>query len=174
MFETLAFYFFAALTLGMAFVVVTTTNILYAMTSLATAMVFVSAFFFLLDAEFLGVVQILVYVGAVVVMYAFGMMFLNASQEVQERAHAPKIPALLVMVLAVVLVALLGAPFIAQYAYTLQESLSPSVDTSNTKLIGYVLFSKYLVAFEVGAFMLLVALVGAIASALKKSPKKES
>ncbi|GMB95749.1 NADH-quinone oxidoreductase subunit J [Helicobacter sp. NHP22-001] len=173
MLETLAFYFFAALTLGMAFVVVTTTNILYAMTSLAAAMVFVSAFFFLLDAEFLGVVQILVYVGAVVVMYAFGMLFLNASKEVQERKHAPKIPALLAIALALVLVALLGAPFISHYAHSLQESLNPDLNTSNTKLVGYVLFTKYLVAFEVGAFMLLVALVGAMASALKKSPTKD-
>lgn len=58
MFETIAFYFFAILTLNMALVVITTTNILYAITALASSMVFISAFFFLLDAEFLGVVQI--------------------------------------------------------------------------------------------------------------------
>ncbi|BDQ28791.1 NADH-quinone oxidoreductase subunit J [Helicobacter ailurogastricus] len=174
MFETIAFYFFAVLTLGMALVVVTTTNVLYAMTSLAATMVFVSAFFFLLDAQFLGVVQILVYVGAVVVMYAFGMMFFNASAEVIERAHTPQIAVALALLLAVALVVFLGAPFISHYAHNLQESLNPDFNTSNTKLIGYVLFTKYLFAFEVGAFMLLVALVGAIASALKKTPTKES
>ncbi|WP_104750114.1 NADH-quinone oxidoreductase subunit J [Helicobacter cynogastricus] len=173
MFDTLAFYFFATLTLGMALVVVTTTNILYAMSALATSMVFVSAFFFLLNAEFLGVVQILVYVGAVVVMYAFGMMFFNASEDVVERAHAPKLVVVLAGLIALVLVLILGAPFISEYAHNLQESLTPDLISSNTKLIGFTLFTKYLVAFEVGALLLLVALVGAITGALKKSHKKE-
>ncbi|WP_120951144.1 NADH-quinone oxidoreductase subunit J [Helicobacter sp. L8] len=179
MFDTIAFYFFAILTLGMALVVITTKNILYAMSALAVAMVFIAAFFFLLDAEFLGVVQIIVYVGAVIVMYAFGMMFFNASEEVVERAHAPKVVVFLGVCMAVVLVLILGAPFVGQYASLLKDALNnaPS-EVSNTKLVGYALFTKYLLAFEVGGLMLLVALVGGIATALRKShfnpPPKEN
>ncbi|WP_104695244.1 NADH-quinone oxidoreductase subunit J [Helicobacter salomonis] len=170
MLDTIAFYFFAIITLGMALVVITTKNILYAMSALAVAMVFIAAFFFLLGAEFLGVVQIIVYVGAVIVMYAFGMMFFNASEEVIERAHAPKIVVFLGACMAIVLVLILGAPFVGEYASFLKDALNntPS-EVSNTKLVGYALFTKYLLAFEVSGLMLLVALVGGIATALRKS-----
>lgn len=170
MLESIAFYFFAALTLGMALVVITTKNILYAMSALAATMVFIAAFFFLLDAEFLGVVQVLVYVGAVIVMYAFGMMFFNASEEVIERAHAPKLVGVLAGSMALVLVVALGAPAVSGYV----RPLSHPVGVSNVKLIGYALFTNYLVVFEAGALMLLVALVGGIATALRKSHFKEN
>ena len=75
MLEAIAFYTFCALTLAMFLIVVTTRNILYALSALAAGMIFVSAFFFLLGAEFLGVVQIVVYTGAVIALYAFAMMF---------------------------------------------------------------------------------------------------
>ena len=71
MFEAIAFYFFMVLSIVAFLVVVSTSNILYALTALASGMIFISSFFFLLGAEFLGVVQIAVYTGAVVVMYAF-------------------------------------------------------------------------------------------------------
>lgn len=76
MFEAIAFYTFSILTIVMFLIVVFSKNALYAMSALAGGMIFISGFFFMLDAEFLGVVQIIVYSGAVMAMYAFGMMFL--------------------------------------------------------------------------------------------------
>ena len=76
MFEVVAFYLFAVLTIAMFIITVVTNNALYALSSLAAGMIFISAFFFLLNADFLGVVQIVVYTGAVMALYAFGMMFL--------------------------------------------------------------------------------------------------
>ncbi len=60
MFEIIAFYIFAALTIGMFAIVVMSRNALYSMSALAGGMIFISGFFFILDAEFLGVVQIVV------------------------------------------------------------------------------------------------------------------
>ena len=82
MYEVIAFYVFAALTVGMFSIVVMTKNALYAMSALAGGMIFVSGFFFILDAEFLGVVQIPVYSGAIMALYAFGMMFFDTTRDV--------------------------------------------------------------------------------------------
>ncbi|UOR74711.1 NADH-quinone oxidoreductase subunit J [Helicobacter pylori] len=167
MFETIAFYFFAILTLSMALVVITTTNILYAITALASSMVFISAFFFLLDAEFLGVVQITVYVGAVIVMYAFGMMFFNSAAEVIERKQSPKILCVLSFGVALLLTLILSAPSIGE---NLSKVNSNAIDAQipNIEAIGYVLFTNYLIPFEAAALMLLVAMVGGIATGIQK------
>ena len=82
MFEVVAFYLFAFLTIAMFSVTVLTKNALYALSSLAAGMIFISAFFFLLGADFLGAVQIVVYTGAVMALYAFGMFFLDSFNDV--------------------------------------------------------------------------------------------
>ncbi|GHR20159.1 NADH-quinone oxidoreductase subunit J [Helicobacter pylori] len=168
MFETIAFYFFAILTLSMALVVITTTNILYAITALASSMVFISAFFFLLDAEFLGVVQITVYVGAVIVMYTFGMMFFNSAAEVIERKQSPKILCALSFGVAILLTLILSAPSIGENLSNQVNSNAIDAQIPNIKAIGYVLFTNYLIPFEAAALMLLVAMVGGIATGIQK------
>ena len=90
MFEAVAFYLFAFLTIAMFYITVTTNNALYALSSLAAGMIFISGFFFLLGAEFLGVVQLIVYSGAVMALYAFGMMFFDGTRALQENVKNPK------------------------------------------------------------------------------------
>lgn len=85
LFEVVAFYLFATLTVVMFCITVFTNNALYALSSLAAGMIFISAFFFLLDAEFLGAVQIVVYTGAVMALYAFGMMSFDSLSLVKEK-----------------------------------------------------------------------------------------
>ena len=82
MFEVVAFYLFAFLTIAMFLITVITKNALYALSSLAAGMIFISAFFFILDADFLGVVQIVVYTSAVMALYAFGMMFFDSIKDI--------------------------------------------------------------------------------------------
>ncbi|PAF49775.1 NADH:ubiquinone oxidoreductase subunit J [Helicobacter sp. 12S02232-10] len=170
MFEVIAFYFFAALSLSMFLIVVTTKNVLYAITALASGLIFISAFFFLLNAEFMGVVQIAVYAGAVIVMYAFGMMFFDSSQDVIERTHSPKILYLLVFGIAVILTLIFGAPIISQNLMNNQMDTTLAINEkmSNIELVGYVLFTKYLIPFEVAAIMLLGAMIGGIATGIRK------
>jgi NADH-quinone oxidoreductase subunit J len=91
MFEIIAFYIFAALTIGMFAIVVMSRNALYSMSALAGGMIFISGFFFILDAEFLGVVQIVVYSGAIMALYAFGMMFFDTTRDVSEKMRSKKI-----------------------------------------------------------------------------------
>jgi NADH-quinone oxidoreductase subunit J len=85
MYEVIAFYLFSALTIGLFLITVMSKNVLYAMTALASGMVLISGFFFILGADFLGVVQLIVYVGAVMALYSFAMMFFDATRDIKEK-----------------------------------------------------------------------------------------
>lgn len=165
MFEAIAFYLFAFLTIAMFYITVTTSQALYALTALAAGMIFISAFFFILGAEFLGAVQIVVYTGAVMAIYAFGMMFFDTTREVKEK-KGNKFIIVGLSTMAAVLVVLI---FIAPIVSTNMTAFYPVVEgAGNTQNVGMVLFTKYLVPFEVAAVMLLVAMISGIVLAGKK------
>ncbi len=172
MFEVVAFYLFAFLTIAMFTVTVITKNALYALSSLAAGMIFISAFFFLLGAEFLGAVQIVVYTGAVMALYAFGMMFFDSINDVKESVANPRLTFMMTGIIALLVVAIFVAPIIganitAQYPVGMAANLYGTID-GNAQDVGVVLFTKYLVPFEVAAVMLLVAMIGGIILAGKK------
>ncbi len=165
MFEAIAFYLFAFLTIVMFIITVMSKHALYSMTALAAGMIFISAFFFMLGADFLGAVQIIVYTGAVMALYAFGMMFFDSTRELKEKTT----PSLLVFGLggmaALLTVIIVAAPIVSgniTAAYPIVEGVG------NTQAVGMVLFTKYLIPFEVAAVMLLVAMISGIVLAGKK------
>jgi NADH-quinone oxidoreductase subunit J len=165
MFEAIAFYTFSAVTIVMFWITVTSRNALYAMSALAAGMIMISGFFFLLDADFLGVVQIIVYTGAVMALYAFGMMFFDTTRVVKENIRAPKLVFLLSGLTALLLVIAFVAPIAGDHI----KALYPMVEgVQNPQAVGVVLFTKYLVPFEVAAVMLLVAMIAGIVLAGKK------
>jgi len=166
MFEIVAFYLFAFLTIGMFSVTVMTNNALYALSALAAGMIFISSFFFLLDADFLGVVQIVVYTGAVMALYAFGMMFFDSIAEIKEKVNNPRLTFLLTGMIALIIVVMFAAPIIGESAQTGIYPVHP--EYGNVQDIGLVLFTKYLIPFEIAAVMLLVAMIGGIILAGKK------
>ena len=159
MFEAIAFYTFSILVIGMFGVVVFSKNALYAMSALAGGMIFISGFFFLLDADFLGVVQITVYTGAVMALYAFGMMFFDSAKDVKENLKYKKIIYTLSVLSAIFIIFIFMAPI-----YSIKvEAIYPTVENiGNIQMIGLILFTKYLVPFEVAAIMLLVAMIAGI------------
>ncbi len=165
MFEAVAFYLFAFLTIAMFFITVTTSQALYALTALAAGMIFISAFFFILGADFLGVVQIIVYTGAVMALYAFGMMFFDTTRDVKEKQGNKFIIVGLATLAAVLVVVIVAVPMMSENIV----ALYPVVEgIGNTQEVGIVLFTKYLVPFEVAAIMLLVAMIAGIVLAGKK------
>jgi len=165
MLEAIAFYAFAILTVIMFSIVVLSKNVLHSMSALAAGMIFISAFFFLLNADFIGVVQIVVYTGAVIALYAFGMMFFDSTRDVKEKNQSKKVVFTLSSLVAILLIAIFFAPIYSQKV----EALYPfKKDIGNTEAVGEVLFTKYLVPFEVAAIMLLVAMIAGIILASKK------
>ena len=177
MFEAIAFYFFMFLTIVMFLIVVTTSNILYALTALASGMIFISSFFFLLGAEFLGVVQIAVYTGAVVVLYAFGLMFIDSMSLVRERHKGDIRISVMIIAIALLLVMLLCAPAYettATQALMLKEPDMAITENPNTLAVGQILFGRYVLAFEAVGVLLLVALIAGVALGIRTRESKES
>ncbi|MGZ8545839.1 MAG: NADH-quinone oxidoreductase subunit J [Sulfuricurvum sp.] len=168
MFEAIAFYLFAALTIGMFTITVMTSQALYALTAMAAGMIFISAFFFILGADFLGAIQIIVYTGAVMALYAFGMMFFDTTRTLVEKRTNPRLVVVLGGLAALLVVLIVLAPIVTTNVNALYP-IDPSV--GNSQAIGMVLFTKYLVPFELAAVMLLVAMVAGIVLAGKKMDK---
>jgi len=165
MFEAVAFYLFAFLTITMFIITVTTSQALYALTALAAGMIFISAFFFILGADFLGAIQIIVYTGAVMALYAFGMMFFDTTRSVKEKQGNKLIIIGLSTLVVVLVVFIVGAPIVSNNIV----GFYPVMDgIGNTQNVGLILFTKYLVPFELAAVMLLVAMVAGIVLAGKK------
>ena len=171
MFEAIAFYLFAFLTITMFYITVTTSQALYALTALAAGMIFISAFFFILGADFLGAVQIVVYSGAVMALYAFGMMFFDTTRELKEKQGNKYIISGLSVLAALLVVLIFAAPMVTDNV----TALYPVIEgAGNTQQVGMVLFTKYLVPFEVAAIMLLVAMISGIVLAGKKMDISET
>jgi len=165
MFEQIAFYTFAGLTAAMFLITVTTKNILYAMSALAAGMIFISGFFFILNADFLGVVQIVVYAGAVMALYAFGMMFFDSAKEVKENIKNPKKVFIFSAMAAVLIVLMVSAPVMLGKP---DASMQLVENMQNPRAVGVILFTKYLIPFELASLMLLIAMIAGIVLAGKK------
>ncbi len=163
--EGAAFYVFSILTIGLFSITVMSKNVLYAMTSLAAAMVLISGFFFILGADFLGVVQLVVYVGAIMALYSFAMMFFDATKDIKEKTTSNSLVFLLGGLSALVLVLMFAAPI---YSENIQALYPMHEGVGNAQDVGMVLFTKYLIPFEVAAVMLLVAMIAGIILAGKK------
>lgn len=165
MVEVFAFYTFAILTTVMFLITVLTNHALYALSALAAGMIFISAFFFLLGADFLGAIQIIVYTGAVMALYAFGMMFFDTTRVVVESRTSPQIIFGLSGLAALTVVAIVTVPIVSGNI----AALYPLIEgEGNSQMVGMVLFTKYLIPFEVAAVMLLVAMIAGIILAGKK------
>lgn len=170
MIEILAFTFFSVVVLGFFLVAVLSKTMLYSLSALAGGMVFLSGFYFLLDAEFLGVIQIIVYSGAVLGLYSFAMMFFDSSKEFKEKLRAKKSFFLLVILSAVLLLFMLLGFKYQNIAGDLALS-DPNLFDYN-KQLAFAIFSKYLLVFEFIAILLLIALVCAIVLTHKELTKE--
>ncbi|MEY2418102.1 MAG: NADH-quinone oxidoreductase subunit [Actinomycetota bacterium] len=154
--QNVAFWAIAVVMIGAAFNVVTSTNVVRAALSLVVVLAGVAAQYILLAAEFTAVVQVLVYIGAVVVLFLFGIMLTRARiGHESDLDNSNRIPAFVVsFAVFVLLVALLRDAF----GHAHINVSAPST----TAQVGDAIFSTYLVPFEVASVLLLAALVGAI------------
>jgi NADH-quinone oxidoreductase subunit J len=158
--ESIAFYTLAALILGFAILVITARNTVHSVLFLVVNFLFVAALYALLGAQFLAVIQVIVYAGGIVVLYLFVVMLVNLKRppEVHQDPHRRS---RLALVLACVLLAEIGA--IAVWGYVRPDvPVSPATAAQNVEQVGWLLYTHYLVPFEVASILLLVAMVGAI------------
>lgn len=166
--EAAAFYTFSALILGFGLLVITARNAVHSVLFLVLNFLFVAAMYVTLDAEFLAVIQVLVYAGGVVVLYLFVVMLVSLKRAPEQHADRRRLGVLGVVLAGVVLLELAG---IAAYTYTADAAppparaatgIPPAFQDSNTAALGWVLYTEYLIPFEVASVLLLAAMVGAI------------
>jgi len=167
-FAVFAFYAFAIVTVVAGICVTVSRNPVHAVLWLITAFLSAAGLFVLLGAEFVAMLMIIVYVGAVAVLFLFVVMMLDVDfgqLKGQMIRYAP-IAGLIGVVLLVQLVLGLGAWVQADGAMGLRQSPAP-VDMENTRAIGMILFDRYLLLFQMAGLVLLVAMMGAIVLTLR-------
>lgn len=171
-FQDLVFYTLALILLYAALSVITTRNPVYAALFLVLAFFTAAGIWLLLEAEFLAITLVLVYVGAVMVLFLFVVMMLDINLDRLREGFWQALPVALPVggLMAVEMVMIVGVN-----NFGADKVLAPAAqpaDYSNTAALGRVLYTDYLLAFELAAVVLLVAIVAAIALTLRS--RKES
>ncbi|MDV6343450.1 NADH-quinone oxidoreductase subunit J [Nitrosomonas sp. Is37] len=173
-FQDLIFYFFSGVLVLSALGVITLRNPVYAALLLVLAFFTSAGIWLLLEAEFLAITLVLVYVGAVMVLFLFVVMMLDINLDRLREGFWKWFPfgALLSLVLAIEMgMVLMGRQF------NLDNMPIPQphqADYSNTKELGRLIYTEYVYAFELAAVILLVAMVAAIALTLRYRTDKKS
>lgn len=176
MLEAITFYTLSALILGLAVAVIVARSAVHSVLFLVLNFLFVAALYVTLNAEFLAVIQIMVYAGGIVVLYLFVVMLVNLKREPERHADSRRVGRIGVVLSGVVLAELLAmaaywsirdpAPAAARTTRVFPES----VRGGNTEELGWVLYTDYLIPFELASMLLLVAMIGAIVLARRSLP----
>jgi len=160
--EAVAFYVLSALILVLGVLVVSTRNTVHSVLFLVANFLVVAMLYVLLHAEFLAVIQVLVYAGGIVVLYLFVVMLVNLKRAPEATEDPRRRERTGILLAGAVL-----AEFVAIALYTFVNPL-PAGPTAagttggNVEQVGWLLYVDYLIPFEVASVMLLVAMVGAI------------
>jgi NADH-quinone oxidoreductase subunit J len=168
--QALAFYLFAAVLVAAGFMVIAARNPVHSVLFLILAFFNAAGLFVLLGAEFLAMILVIVYVGAVAVLFLFVVMMLDINFAEMREGFLNYLPvggaigAILLIELLLILGAWVIAPEAAQVA---TEPAPPIEQIANTHAIGHVLYTKYMFLFQVSGLILLVAMIGAIVLTLR-------
>jgi NADH-quinone oxidoreductase subunit J len=165
-FETVVFYAFAAILLAAALRVITARNPVHAALYLVLAFFTASAIWLLLRAEFLAIALVLVYVGAVMVLFLFVVMMLDINLERLREGFWEYLP--LGAAVGALMAAEMVAVLIGRWTGLSERPRALPPDYSNTRELGRLVYTDYAYAFEVAAVILLVAIIAAIALTLRR------
>ena len=167
--DTVLFYIFAVMVLGGGILTITRRNVVHSAISLIVSLLGVAGLYLMQQAEFLFAVQIVLYVGGIMVLFLFVIMLVNLDQAAKERQFNRQWP------IALVAIALVGAQvgyFVwkGRDAFRIADSSLPegTAATGNTEAIANSLFTGYLLPFELVSILLLVAVVGSVMMAKKR------
>ena len=174
--DTILFYVLAGQVLGSAIMTITRRNVVYSAVWLISTLVGVAGLFLLQGAEFLAGVQVIVYIGGIMVLFLFVIMLVPVREEAEQRRFSNQKWVALACALGVF--AMIGV-IVARGVGAMEfqgaaEPPSFGSLTKNTEEVGLVLFAEYLLPFELASILLLVAIIGAIVMSKARKGEKQS
>jgi NADH-quinone oxidoreductase subunit J len=167
LFQLICFYVFGVVTVGAALAVISLRNTVHAVLSLVLTFFSAACVWLLAEAEFLAIALIVVYVGAVMVLFLFVVMMLDIDQERVREGFVRYLPVGIVvaLVMLVEMLALIGVR--AMHAQAMGPNPADAAG-GNTAWLGHALYTQYLLPFEIAALILTVGVVAAVALTLRQ------
>ncbi len=169
--QALAFYLFAGITVASGVMVISARNPVHSVLFLILAFFNAAGLFVLMGAEFLAMILVVVYVGAVAVLFLFVVMMLDINFVELRQGFLQYLPigALVGIVLLAELIAVMGAWAMApEVGLATSLPIAPPDQVTNTQALGEVLYTKYIYLFQAAGLVLLVAMIGAIVLTLRR------
>lgn len=155
------FYFFSFILVSSSIAVISTRNMVHAAMFLILAFVNAAALFILLGAEFLSMLLIIVYVGAIAVLFLFVIMMLNIDSKLEEEVNRKR--PIFILVGAILFAEILMIIRFSTVKYYETKTLFPTPkDVSNTQALGNILYTDFALPFQLAGAVLFVAMIGAI------------
>jgi NADH-quinone oxidoreductase subunit J len=165
----LLFSVLSAITLATAFLTIFTKNPIHSAIYLVICFSSITGHYLLLNAQFLGIVNFIVYTGAIMVLFLFTLMLMNLNKE--DEVHKPRVTRLAAVVLFCVMCLVLLAIFINSKPIV-GDYDSIGEDYQSTKVLGRVLLNEYMLPFEYISILLLVAMIGVVLLSKKEKSGK--
>ena len=171
--HSLFFYFFSSIAVFSAIMVTVSRNTVYSVFFLILVFVSVSILFIMIGAEFLGMIMLIVYVGAVAVLFLFVVMMLNVSEKITEHTSRKglinniSVGSIVGIIIFLELLVVVGGwkykdNFVPLFSTNLNSNLS------NTHALGEILYTDYIHIFQIAGMILLVSMIGAITLTFRK------
>ena len=171
--HSIFFYFFSIIAIISAIMVTVSKNTVHSVFFLILDFISISCLFIMIGAEFLGMIMLIVYVGAVAVLFLFVVMMLNVAQQKNQwfsaresSKHLPIGIIISVIIFFELIIVISGWQYKPEI--TTAMSLTLDAEISNTHSIGYVLYTNYIHIFQLSGIILLVAMIGAIVLTFRK------
>ena len=179
--HSLFFYFFSAITVFSALMVIISRNTVYSVFFLILVFITVSILFIMIGAEFLGMIMLIVYVGAVAVLFLFVVMMLNVSEQITESSKRKgfinniSVGSIVGIIIFLELLVVIGG-WKYKSDFVSLSSIAFNNELTNTHALGNILYTDYIHLFQISGMILLIAMIGAITLTFSKREniKKQS
>ena len=171
--HSLFFYFFSSIAVFASIMVTVSRNAVYSVFFLILVFISISILFIMIGAEFLGMIMLIVYVGAVAVLFLFVVMMLNINEQLTERSSRKglvnniSVGSIVGAIIFLELLVVVGG-WKYKGAFVPLSAINLNLDISNTHALGNVLYTDYIHLFQISGMILLVAMIGAITLTFSK------
>ena len=168
--EGFAFYMFAIITIAAGLMVISSRNPVHSVLFLILAFFNAAGLFVLMGAEFLAMILVVVYVGAVMVLFLFVVMMLDVNFAELKQGFLQYLPVggLIAVILLIQLVFVLSTRIVPEAQVEAVAAVTPAAEVTNTEALGRLLYTDYVYLFQGAGLILLVAMVGAIVLTLRQ------